>query len=334
MTTITYYISNSERQAWNRSRRKWWLSWHRQLEPIAQNLMSSLATGSRVHRALARWYALDRDPDLNLVRVMQEIIDEDRAQLVQRGHQLGLDELSVAAQLTEFSKYTEVERIMVEGYVKWLEEEGEDSQLEVISSETPLLAHVGTIEVNDLTVEVYAVGILDARTLSRVDGRRWFIDHKTVGSITAPQPTLHQNEQMLHYLLIELAQAGEIVTAGALYNMLRRVKRTTNAKPPFYGRVPITHSVIEVESYRRRLLATVRDIIIAKQRLAAGESHLDVVYPTILGDRCSWDCDFYSVCPLFDDGSYPEAMLTSRYQHRDPMDRYREAGLQIASQQV
>lgn len=340
LATITdgtfYLISNSEAQTWKRCRRKWWLSWYNQLERKAVDFTNVRQSGNRVHRALATWYQPDRPDNFDLMEALRQVIEADRIELVDRVTDLQYPsnddmEIAVSTALAQFDKAVTVERAMVEGYIQWLEETGADEGFEIISSETPLRAYIGDVEFLTpgmpsqwLTVPVIAIGILDARLRRTRDGASYFIDHKTVASLTDPYPTLKMNEQMLHYMLLD-RYAGEVTgerrVAGAYYNMLRRVKRTASAKPPFYDRVEIEHNVIEIESYRHRLLGVTRDILRATDDLMIGADPNQVAYPSPRGE-CSWDCDFFSVCPLFDDGSHVEDMLAARYRKHDPLDRY------------
>ena len=68
-------------------------------------------------------------------------------------------------------------------------------------------------------------------------------------------------------------------------------------------------------------MAVIRDINDVTARLDAGESHLTAAYPRPNKD-CSWKCEFFPVCPLFDDGSRAEDMIQSLYVVGDPLDRY------------
>ena len=154
-----------------------------------------------------------------------------------------------------------------------------------------------------------------------------FIDHKTVGHLSGPVHTLPQNEQMLHYHLIEWlsSENTEDRCDGALYNMIRRVKRSQRAKPPFFSRIEVRHNPYELDAYKRRAFAAAGDIIAATERLDRGEHHLDVVYPSPSGD-CTWSCYFLAVCNMFDDGSRAEDMLTGLYAEGNPRARYEKKG--------
>lgn len=61
----------------------------------------------------------------------------------------------------------------------------------------------------------------------------------------------------------------------------------------------------------------------ARIRLNEGADHHKVVPPTPDKD-CAWKCDFYLICPLFDDGSRVEDMIAQNYEEHGHMERYEE----------
>lgn len=323
----SYPISNSELQTWKRCRRKWWLAWYRELSLRVETLVGVRSVGDRVHRALQRWYVPDGQPRVDPRDALERVIVEDWTRISASARAQGFDdEERERALAREFAASTNLERAMVEGYVQWLEETGADAELRVTASETPLAAQVNLHDEpgNDDERTVTIIGKLDVRVTRVTDDVRLFLDHKTVGDLKSPAVTLPQNEQMLHYHLLEwlASEDGEQRCDGALYNMLRRSQRTARATPPFYDRVEVRHNRFELESYRRRLLAASRDVLDAVDRLDRGESHLDVAYPSPRGD-CRWDCDFFAVCNLLDDGSAgADDMISALYHRTDPRDRY------------
>lgn len=318
----SYPVSNSELQTWKRCRRKWWLAWYRQLALRTETFVGVRSVGDRVHRALQRWYVPDGEPRVDPRDALERVIVEDWTRITALAHERDVDEDQERALARDFAASTNLERAMVEGYVQWLEESGADAELRVTASETPLQATVPLGDDDDRSVTV--IGKLDVRVTRVGDDVRLFLDHKTVGDLKAPAVTLPQNEQMLHYHLLEwlVSEEGERRCDGALYNMLKRTQRTVRATPPFYDRVEVRHNRYELESYRRRLLATSRDVLDAIQRLDAGDDHVDVVYPSPNG-QCRWDCDFFAVCNLLDDGSAgANDMIDALYHRVNPRDRY------------
>lgn len=315
-----YPISNSEVQTWKRCRRKWWLAWYRQLALRTETFVGVRSVGDRVHRALERWYVPDGTSRVDPRDALERVIVEDWTKVHELARERDVDELRLAALAREFADSTNLERAMIEGYVQWLQETGADAELRVTASETPLSA---PLELPDGR-PIAAIGKLDVRVTRVGDDVNLFLDHKTVGDLKAPAVTLPQNEQMAHYHLLEWLSTpdGERRCDGALYNMLKRTKRSARATPPFYDRVEVRHNQHELESYRTRLLAVSRDVLDAIEALDRGDDHLEVVYPSPRGE-CKWDCDFFAVCNLLDDGSAGVHDMVDVLYHRvDPRDRY------------
>jgi hypothetical protein len=224
--------------------------------------------------------------------------------------------------LIKMHKDDDLERAMLDGYMQWLEETGADANYEVLASERyedallPGLAGRGG-------VPVYIIAKLDAKVRRRSDGVLRYMDHKTVADFASKVMLLQMDEQMLWYGLIEILEntpLGER-SGGAIYNMMRRVKRTVKAKPPFYERVEVVHNRHQLERFYEQLWGTIRDLLELEARLDAGMPHHMAAYPNPNG-ACSWDCDYRAICPLFNDGSRVEAMISNYYVAGDPLAYY------------
>ena len=297
-------FSNSELQTFKDCRRKWWLTYYRKLALKIKEVLGPRPIGTGVHHALATHYGNLGDP----LQALGELHDEWRGHLSADGKDL-----------KKFLSQSQLQRIMVEGYLQWLEETGADADLEVVDAETYLEA---SIEIPGWGT-VLIIGKIDLRVRKRSDGSYWVLDHKSVPNFAAKMFMLRSDEQMLHYHLLEILQETGVRTGGAIYNMMRKVKRSATAKPPFYERVDIRHNQHQMSSYLTRLTATINDILTVEARLDAGEPHQAVVYPRPNND-CGWKCDFSAVCPLLDDGSRAEEMLQMVYTSTDPLARYHE----------
>lgn len=314
-------ISNSEIQTFKRCRRQWWLGWIRGFQPKTESPVGPAAVGGRIHRALRMHYLPPALQPMDPRAALERLIIDDWTALTQDGQ-------PTLELKRRFDSEANLERIMLDGYLAWLAETGDDGDLEIVSSEAYVEAQLDVNELWDPEdrpfKEVRLIGRLDVRARRRTDGARVFIDHKTVASIAAKTRLLALDEQMLHYHLLEwlTREPGEPYAAGAVYNMLRRVKRTSGAKPPFYARVFVPHNEHELRSFKQRVTGTVYDLIEAEQSLRAtgGRSHLTAAYPT-QSQGCNW-CPFLQVCPMFDDGSRAEDMLKAHYVEEDPLKYY------------
>lgn len=313
-------ISNSEIQTFKDCRRKWWLAWYRSLTLKAESPVGALAIGDRIHRALAFWYVPEGVTRINPVDALEILIVQDWTKVVQAyGPERALE---LATLEKQFNLEANLERAMIAGYMEWIAETGADADLRVIAAEEYLEAELEGITYHDGR-PVKLIGKIDVRAYRTTDGARKFIDHKSVGNLVQPRQTVQMSEQMLHYELLEWLNTpeGEARCDGALYNMLRKVKRSGNAKPPFYDRVEVTHNHHVLDAFKRRVEATVVDILDVEAKLRDGAHHLDVVYPRP-SDSCTWKCQFFSVCSMLDDGSRAEAMLSTYYRQHDPLAYY------------
>lgn len=311
-------VTNGQLRTFDRCRRRWWLSWYRRLAPADEDHLGVRATGTRVHRALEAYYVPDGETPVDPRDALERVLVEDWTALARRAAERAVDEGALAELSDRFQQAASLERAMVEGYVQWLAETGADAGLRVVASEVTLTAD---LDVGGRLVRTAA--LLDTRVVRESDGVRLFLDHKTVGDLKSPLVILSIDRQMLHYHLVEwLATAdGEARCDGALYNMLRRVKRTARANPPFYGRAEVRHNPPQLEAYRRHLIAETREILRVTAALDAGADHHDVAPPNPT-PQCSWDCDFLPVCVMLDDGSRGEDALAALYVEVDPHARY------------
>jgi len=312
------FFSNSEVGTFKECRRKWWLAWYRGLTLKKESPLGALAIGNRIHRALAEWYVPDITEAVDPREALERLIVEDWNAVTAN---FGEQSYELAQLRQKFDAEADLERAMIEGYVEWLATTGADEDMDIIASETYLESQLHVNGWGDVDVRI--IGKLDTRYRNRTTGRVGFIDHKSVANITQPRIMLPMNEQMLHYLLLEflVSEEGDPLCDAALYNMLRKVKRTGNAKPPFYDRVEVNHSRVELESYRNRLVGTISDILEVERALTQGVPHQSVAYPRPSND-CTWKCPFVAVCPMFDDGSRVEDMLKGYYRQRDPLEYY------------
>jgi hypothetical protein len=313
-------VSNSEVQTAKDCWRKWWLAWYRGLVPRAVSVEGIRSTGSRIHDALKVHYVPDGEQPQNPLTALKFLQLEDYETFL---NSFDVDTPIDGDRAKKLNSQFDLEQAMIEGYVEWLKESGEDADLEIIDSEqyveVPIYQTWMAKEVWGTPVKL--IGKIDTRTRHRVTGVRRFIDHKTVQTLI--DPTLKLNQQMLHYHVIEdlLTPLGGDRCDGALYNMLRKVKRTVSAKPPFFARVPIPHNRFEIQNYRLQLESMISEIVYREKLLSQGVPHHYAV-PSRPSRDCSWKCDFFKICSLFDDGSRVEAAIDDLYQIGDPLKHY------------
>lgn len=298
---MTVRLSNSEIQTFKDCRRRWWLSYYRRMQPKQKDYVGALALGSRVHAALDDYYA-------NGVPLL-----ESYAGLASR------DKLILESEMRDTSSFdseAELGRIMLEGYLEWVEENGVDAELDIVSTEETIIAPL-------FGGEVELQGKLDMRVRRKIDGVRMFRDFKTVGgSLTDFANQASMNEQVLTYILLEMLKDGEENRSeGGIFTMLKKVKRSSRAVPPFYDQIEIRHNIFTVRSFWNRIHGTITDLMRVRKALDEGEAHTTVAYPHPTRD-CKWKCPFFSICTLFDDGSSAEQALTEMFEEADPYAYY------------
>lgn len=318
MTTIVdgyRLFSNSEIQTWKQCPRKWWLAYYRELAARRVELTGVRSIGTRGHACLAEYYTVG---GVSPLRTHERIAAEDLALALEAGYS---DE-----EISSLYKDFAMERVMLQGYMEWLAETGEDAYLETAGSEVYIEARLDDC---DLRGHVKIIGKLDAPVIDTRTGRRAFMDHKFVGSLNVYG--LRQNPQMLHYHLLQWLNTPEGAARcdGALYNMLKRSKRTAAAKPPFFKREYIQHNSKELAAYQNQLVGTITQIQQAEEALDGGGDHQRIVPLAFNPSTCSWKCQFKTVCPMFDDGSRVEEAIENRYTREDPLSYYQGKELEI-----
>ena len=299
--TEPIHISNSEVQTYKDCRRKWWLSYYRRLQPKSKQMTGALALGSRIHEALDMYYS----KDIPLLEAHSQLIDIDKKILVESYRDT-----------YDLESEAELGRIMLEGYLQWVEENGIDAELEMISTEE-------IISMPLLDNSVVLQGKIDMRVRRKADGVRMFRDFKTVGgSFTDFSSMAHMNEQILTYMMLETAQNKEGERSeGGIFTMLKKVKRTANARPPFYDQIEVRHNIFTMRSFWNRIHGTIADLMNVRKALDTGAEPSYVAYPRPTRD-CKWKCQFFAICPMFDDGSAAEQALSDSYEVADPYAYY------------
>lgn len=300
-------ISNSEIQTFKECRRKWWLQYYRGLARKQREVVGPLPLGTRVHNSLEAYYKDGLNPVTayrNFLRIdVQKFAESDSAG----------DE---AAQ-KKFNSEADLGRIMLEGYMEWLEESNADDRIEVTEVEKKVSALM-------LNGRVELQGKTDMKVRDRVDGARLILDHKTAATFDTYYRTAHMSEQLLLYTMLEKMQDGdETPVEGGIYNLLRKVKRGPSAKPPFYDRITVRFNDKSMTSFWNRINGELHDMMNVRDALDAGANPQFIAYPTPTND-CTWKCPFFNACTMFDDGSAVEEWLEAFTEVSDPYARYEE----------
>lgn len=294
-------LSNSELQTFKDCRRKWWLQYYRRLQPKYRDVTGALALGSRIHEALDQYYS----KGVPLLEAHSNLVNAEKALL--------LEEFK---DVSELEKEAELGHIMLDGYLQWVEENGIDAELEMVSTEEQITAPL-------FNGEVELTGKLDMRVRRKLDGARMFRDFKTVGGSLSDFANLApMNEQIMTYMLLESTKEDEENRSdGGIFTMLKKVKRTANARPPFYDQIEVRHNIFTLRSFWDRIHGTIADLMKVRKALDEGESPAFHAYPRPSRD-CKWKCPFFNVCTLVDDGSAAEQAISEMFEEADPYAYY------------
>ena len=298
-------ITQSSVKSFMHCRRCWYLGHYLRLVK-RDDYGTATNIGNLVHDALADYYAGGTNP-VDTVRATTDaaiaLIGDDNPHrlqdLVSDGNMAG---------------------IMVEGYLEWLQEEGADYELEFVTPEATMWA--------ELFPGVILLGKLDGRVQLR-DGTRRFLEHKTVSNFVDLPKFAPTEPQYLTYELLEkleqvaLGEAG-VRTQGALLNMLRKVKRTAKATPPFYMRVDVLHNDNELRNHWRHMTAVAKDMLEVIDALDAGADIHVVCPPSPPSRECLYMCSFSDLClsGIMDDGSEWRGMAEALFEPGDVFARY------------
>lgn len=307
------FISNSEFQTYKRCKRRWYLGTYLGLAPKKALLTGPLALGTRIHNALEAYY---KDPDVDLMDEYNRLVRIDNRRF------LATPEAAFPENVDDFDSEAELGRIMVEGYQQWVEETNIDASIEVVGIEEILIHHL-----KDFDPRVHVIGKTDLKVLWAFDKTIRLFDHKSAAAsgFGDYEKYAYFSEQLMHYTLLEQLEGDpENKVVGGTYNVLKKVKRSARAKPPFFMRIDVRFNKATMESFKIRLLGTVRDIMRTRDELDDGADHRYVAYPTQKMDWSCGTCPFFSVCNMLDDGSDAEGMLKDNFVQIDPNARYNE----------
>lgn len=293
-------ISNSEVGVFKRCKRQWYLGYYRGLQRVRRDATGARALGDLVHAALEGYYKGGQDGALGY-SVIAERRDDVLCKFPEAEHEIVLE--------------YEMAYAMYEGYLEWLAEEGADSGLEVMGSEIKLTGpspHPSYALLAKLDLLVKQGEFLGP------------LDFKTAQSLTEPLKTIHMREQGPWYEMLTQILWPDAPVVGTTFSFLKKSKRTARAKPPFYSRYQVHHNTEELRAFWNKLYGVLTDMHRVRQQLDSGAQHEVVCYPTPLS-TCTWDCDFFRVCPLLDDPhSDAEGVLATDFEVGDPYARYQD----------
>jgi len=301
-TESNYSFSHSEMEVHKQCRRRWYLKYYLKLRRNREPRAVARDTGILVHSALHEFYLLGglTNRDISVPRMFEFI-----------NHARDTDLAKVSeTERKDVTEIHDVSRIVLQGYVEWLEETGADSYYEfhpgADGTEVELRAP-GPVEGTEI------MGYLDLAGTHKQSGDLVVMDTKVVASIDDMIKNLAINEQGPTYAILSKVNDPDPDRGfRVVWNFLKRNKQTARAKPPFYQRYELAINQAMLQQFYLQLQGQMEEILRTEARLNAGESHVQVAYPTPSKD-CSWKCEFFALCGQMNDPRTDSTWTINQY---------------------
>lgn len=295
-------VSNSEISAFLRCRRKWMLTYVRELAPLpgTEAVTGTRQLGMRIHQAF--------EADLKSGGAY--------GVLHWLGQVYGAEVLALPEGAAEIMKEHELARVMIEGYLEWAAETGINEGIDLIEAESDVQAEMPGMP------GVLIRGRLDQVIRRQSDGVVMFRDWKTVGSLSQANALILSPQMRFYAMLHRIAHPDRAARVeGGQVVFLARSKRTARATPPFYCAEEVRYNRHDLNSMYLRTKSVLHQMISVRRRLENGAAHQEVAYATP-ADSCSWSCPFVNMCPIMDDGSRWEDMAETEFARESPYAYY------------
>lgn len=277
-------LTNSEINDFQRCPRLHFLGNVKRLGPIKPpSPLRAAEIGTRVHAALERYYGGATAPEV--VASLEADVDV-HAETTPGGEQHKASALVLAVS---------------EAYFEWLAETGADQGLTVISPEfTATRTHP---DFPGVTFQ----GKIDLLTDEEL------IDFKTC-AIPLEQKAREVLRATQGAWYVWLLAGSDRRVTRVQFRIMRQSSHSERTSPPYETTAELPINAAMLQSVERNLLEIV-------PRIQSNYARKDVP-PPVPGSDCSWRCDFYQVCPMFDNGEDWQFVLDTEFQEVDPLSRY------------
>jgi RecB family exonuclease len=327
-------LSQSEIATWTRDPRKWFVEYFLGYQSADESPVGNKQLGIRVHTALQAHYGHDLPAAAVLALLYRLEIEAQPEFEIELKQEMALG------------------LIMVSGYVELVEAEGWDAELETVAVEQDM-----QVPLPGPVPGVILRCRLDRSVRNVSDGSVSFVDYKTSGNFDAHE-TLELNPQFKFYCMVQQLAAGTfpngggegnpVAVTGGIMRTLRRVKRTSASKPPYYMKDSIRYNPQQMMATYDRTRQVALEISAARAELdaayAAGGRLEDInllqrriLRPVPIAGNCEWYCPLSKgLCQAMDDGSdWPGILVSSgRYVQVDPYARYSEDPLRTILEKI
>jgi hypothetical protein len=293
--TKTLVLRQSDVFTFKECPRRSWLGTMRNFERLEEHPNKS-HIGTAYHAGIAAWYAT-RNPDIAVGAVNAQMAIWESDGIVIEDDRL------------EWDKTIEQARIMVEGYIEWVQESGEDHGLTFMLIERRVKKYLGEFS----GIKVYISGQVDISLVTEL-GIKKLVDNKSKGDLKVNR-LLGIDDQLFTYdWLLDYEYAYGV------HNMAKRSKRTARATPPFFARTEIKFTDAKRAAFMAQLNGTVQRLVDTYLALEVEPRlHFNLAPPTPTKD-CDWKCPFIDVCPMYNEGDDAEGYLNVNFKQKADVD--------------
>lgn len=306
-------VSYSSLKQWSTCPRLGYFGQYLGLEKKEQVRTGAMPFGSRIHTALELWGRSGWT--IPAATIWQKLMDR---------------EWEIAEEMAfppeDLDKESKMGQIMLEGFERWLEEQGVYGHWKVVGIEVKL-STVLTIELESgEQIDVLLRGKLDVLSQDQLSGDLYVEDYKTTSSLTEESKLALLNEsQGPMYVILERRQAGQTHrVSGFILTMLRKVMRGPSSKPPYYERLVEPYTEDRLLAAEQNVRAQVDRVASIVGKLDAGADHRNVA-PFQTSWQCK-TCPFKLPCYEMQQGNFSggDRMLLDLYVKGNPLQRYEE----------
>lgn len=321
-------LRTSERRAFRRCPQRWWWGYRDGLDPIDYRA-NALWFGTGIHLALAERYkytGLRRGR--NVLKVWRDYVGDEMAYVATRPPTSHIDDKP---------KWEEAGALGEAMLGAYLDKYGRDERWYWIATEQTFTK---VIKAKGITIKYHGTWDGAARDEESEHGDTWLFEHKSAKAIMTNHLALDDQGGSYWMVANEMLYALGLISAtesleGIMYNFLRKSTpdpRPRNAEGSYlnqngsvskkqpaqaFVREPVYRTGAEQLMQKRRIIAESR----AMMKFRTGELDL---YKNSTTD-CSWDCGFYAMCELHENGDDWEEFADVMMKVRDPYEDHRKS---------
>lgn len=314
-------LRTSERAAFKRCPQRWWWAYREGLRLRSQG-HGALWFGTGFHLAFAEWYIPGRERGRDPRETWREYVGETfEVVRTKSKYQGDLEE--------EFTNSKELGELMLTHY---LDTYGDDPHWDVIAPEQIFAVLIPDPEDASLPIVDYR-GTFDGVFRDLNSGKLKIMEHKTAAQISTKH--LPIDDQAGSYIAVAshiLREMGELkkgeFIAGVEYNFLAKRKPDTRPRDELGRYLNKDGSISKRQSAdtllrefvarpakaRKRQIERIGSEAVAMDMYRSGALPL-IKNPT---KDCSWDCDFFELCQIDEQGGDVEGFKKSVYKIEDP----------------